>query len=97
MHDESIFRANDLRRRVYVRDGKMPLRKKGHGRAIHVSDFIVEQTGRLALSEAQLRQNAALPESQQLKHTDAREIIYPGKNHDGFWTNDNLIEQVRHE
>lgn len=52
MHDESIFRANDLRQCVYIHDGKMPLQKKGHGRAIHVSDFIVKQTGRLALSEA---------------------------------------------
>lgn len=48
MHDKTIVHANELRHRVYVCDGKMPLRKKGQGRAIHVSDFIVEQTGRLA-------------------------------------------------
>ncbi|KIJ28803.1 hypothetical protein M422DRAFT_269852 [Sphaerobolus stellatus SS14] len=82
-HDESIFHSNDLRRRVWVRDGHMPLRKKGQGRAIHVSDFIVEQTGRLVLSEDQIRANSALPQSEQLPWTDAREIIYPGKNHDG--------------
>lgn len=44
-HDESIFRSNELRRRVWLTKGKMPLRKKGNGRAIHVSDFIVEETG----------------------------------------------------
>lgn len=60
MHDESIVRANELRRRVYVRDGKMPLRKKGQGRAVHISDFIVEQTGRLALSESEIKENASL-------------------------------------
>jgi hypothetical protein len=27
----------------------MPLCKKGEGRAIHISDFIVEQTGQIAL------------------------------------------------
>ena len=45
MHDESIIHANNLQHQVYVHDGKMPLRKKGQGRAIHVSDFIVEHTG----------------------------------------------------
>ena len=72
----------------------MPMRKKGQGRVIHVSDFIVEQTGRLALSKDQIQENAALPEKDQLKSTDACEIIYPGKNNDGFWTNDKLVEQV---
>lgn len=97
MHDESIFRANELRRRVYVTKGKMPLRKKGQGHAIHVSDFIVEQTGRLTLSEEQLHRNDTLPDDQRLSCTDSREIIYPGKNHDGFWTNENLMKQVRRE
>src|SRR5882672_4553936 len=59
-HDESIFHSNDLRRRVWVREGKMPLRKKGQGRAIHVSDFIVEHTGRLKFTAEQIRDNAAL-------------------------------------
>lgn len=72
----------------------MPLRKKGQGRAIHVSDFIVEHTGRLALTEEQIQKNATLPAEHQLTFTDAREIIYPGKNYDGFWTNEKLVEQV---
>jgi len=96
MHDESIFHANDLRRHVYVRDGKMPLCKKGQGRAIHISDFIVEQTGRLTLSPTQIEENSQLPVGERLEITDAWKIIYPGKNHDGFWTNDKLIEQVNY-
>jgi len=35
-----------------------------------------------------------MPVQDWLKCTDARRIIYPGKNHDGFWTNDKLVEQV---
>ena len=69
MHDEMIIHANDLCRCVFVRDGKFLLWKKGQGQAIHVSDFIVEQTGHLALSEAQLRSHAELPKDQQLKST----------------------------
>jgi len=44
LHDETIYRSNELRHQVYVCGGNMPLRKKGQGHAIHVSDFIVEQT-----------------------------------------------------
>lgn len=53
-HDESIFRSNELQQRVWTKEGKMPLRKKGQGKAIHVSDFITEETGRLSLSQAQV-------------------------------------------
>ncbi|KZT03152.1 uncharacterized protein LAESUDRAFT_738373 [Laetiporus sulphureus 93-53] len=83
-HDEMIVYTNDLCHRIWIKDGKMPLRKKGQGRAIHVSDFIVEHTGHLALDETQIHENAALPLNQRLAHTDAREIMYPGKNHDGW-------------
>ena len=53
-HDESIFQSNELQQKVWVKDGKMPLRKKGNGKAIHVSDFITEETGRLSLTEEQV-------------------------------------------
>jgi len=53
-HDESIFRPNELQQRVWVMGGKMLLQKKGQGKAIHVSDFITEETGRLSLSEEQV-------------------------------------------
>jgi len=53
-HDESIFRPNELRQKVWTKNGKMPLRKKGQGKAIHVSDFITEESGRLSLSEQQV-------------------------------------------
>ncbi|KIJ46611.1 hypothetical protein M422DRAFT_164849 [Sphaerobolus stellatus SS14] len=90
-HDESICRSNDLRRRVWVREGRMPLRKKGEGRAIHISDFIVEQTGRIILNEEQRKLNEQLPVDQRLAVTDARKIIYPGKNSDGWWNMEKLI------
>ena len=32
----------------------MPLRKKGQGKAIHVSDFITEETGHLSLLQEQV-------------------------------------------
>ncbi|KIK97262.1 hypothetical protein PAXRUDRAFT_24716 [Paxillus rubicundulus Ve08.2h10] len=94
MHDESIIHANDLQWQVYIQDRKMPLWKKGQGQAIHVSDIIVEQTGQLTLSEHQLQESATLPENHWLIFMDACKIINPGKNHDGFWTNEKFVEQV---
>lgn len=91
--DESIFRSNDLRRRVWVADGRLPLRKKGQGRAVHVSDFILEIGGQLRLSEEQIVEQEKLPEDQQLI-AEAREIIYPGKNSDGWWNAERLCNQV---
>ena len=98
VQDESIFHANDLKRDLWLREGEQPLRQKGNGRAIHVSDFVTErtETGRLCLSEDQLKANSLLPDEEQLKHTDARKIIYPGKNHDKWWDMEQLLNQTTH-
>ena len=53
-HDKSIFQPNELLQKVWTKNGNMPLRKKGQGKAIHVSDFITEELGQLSLSEQQL-------------------------------------------
>ncbi|KAF8578546.1 hypothetical protein K439DRAFT_1648756 [Ramaria rubella] len=94
-HDESICQSNELQRRVWVQNGRMPLRKKGEGCAIHISDFIVEHTGRIVLNEEQRQINDKLPLHLRLQHMDAWEIIYPGKNNDGWWNMERLIVQVR--
>lgn len=91
--DESIFRSNELRRRVWVQKGKMPLRKKGQGKASHVSSFVVELTGRLKLTLQQIEEQNKLPVEQRVVE-DACEIIYPGKNADGWWNAKRLIAQV---
>lgn len=97
VQDESIFHANDQRRSVWLGKGEaMPLRQKGNGRAIHVSDFLCEksQTGRLSLTDEQQKANARLPEEQRLKNVDARKIIYPGKGKDDWWDMKQLLVQV---
>jgi len=99
-HDESIMRPNELWRRVYikgVKNGKMPLRKKGLGKAIHVSGWIVEETGTLSLSDEQREADLKLLPEKRLPTHDTREIIYPGKNADGWWNCERLIEQVSYQ
>src|SRR5258708_32817731 len=90
--DESIFHTNEHRHRVWVKDGQQPLRKKGNGHCVHVSDFITEQ-GRLVLTEEEETQNKASPAPTQAK-PDAKSIIYPGKGHNAWWDCQQLVNQV---
>jgi hypothetical protein len=88
-HDESLFHANDGRSSGWGPQEEQPLHKKGQGRAMHVSEFLCETLGRLKLSEDQC---AVVGNDFP---TEARVIIYPGKNHDGWWNIEQLIKQVR--
>ena len=66
-----------------MREGEQPLRKKGRGRLIHVSDFINED-GRLVL----LDDTGCIIK-------DACKVIYPGSNGDPWWDTDQLLVQVK--
>ena len=90
-HDESLFHANDGRKSGWGPDSEQPIRKKGQGRAIHVSEFLCETFGRLKLND---EQHAAAGNDFP---TEARVIIHPGKNHDGFWNIEQLVKQVRYK
>lgn len=91
IHNETIFHANGLCCHVYMHNGKIPLREKGQGCVIHISDFIVKHIGQLTLSPAQYEENIKLPIGEQLEFIDACEIIYPGKNHNHFWIKKKLV------
>jgi hypothetical protein len=85
-HDECIFYSYDGKRGVWVRNGELPLKKKGNGRCIMVSEFLTEIGGRLCLSQDQIVDNPDVPD-------EARTILKPGKNHEGYWKSDDLIDQ----
>lgn len=53
-HDRSIHCSKKLQQRVWVKNGKIPLRKKGQWREIHASDFITEMRGHLSLLQQQV-------------------------------------------
>lgn len=96
VQDESIFHVNDRACSVYLAEGQNVLRQKGNGHAIHVSDFLDEKSlsGQLSLTHAQLKAHENLAPECKLKVTDARKIIYPGKNSDGWWDMRQLLEQM---
>src|SRR5207245_7665769 len=66
-HDESIFYSNDGQRVIWHPKGEMPLRKKGQGRSIMVSEFLSEVDGPLIHTRE---------DGSELK---ASEIIHHGK------------------
>jgi hypothetical protein len=58
------------------------LQKKGHGRLIHVTDFINKADGRLVDRDGNVVQ-------------DTHKIIYPGSNGDAWWDTEQLLKQVK--
>ena len=84
-HDECIFSAYDGSRSLWIPNGEQPLRKKGNGRSIHVSDFLTEVCGRLALSD-----EMQIPDVPK----EACVIMHLGKNNDGWWKAEDLVNQV---
>jgi hypothetical protein len=89
-HDESVFYSNDGKRGIWIQDGEMPLRKKGNGRSIMVSEFLSEACGRLRLSEEEaiIHPNISI---------EARCYLMPGKNQEGYWTIEHLLEQIKNK
>jgi hypothetical protein len=51
VHDESVFCANDGQKTYWGPKNHTPLRKKGMGLSLHVSDFLTEVGGRLKFED----------------------------------------------
>ena len=53
-----------------------------------VSEFLSEECGRLKLNAQQHQENSSKPQ-------EARVYLQPGKDREGYWTSENLIDQVK--
>ena len=62
------------------------IRKKGQGGSVMVSDFLCPCHGRLRL-DPDTAKELDIP-------ADARKIIKPGKNADGYWTSEHMVKQL---
>lgn len=81
-HDESTFYANDRRKVRWVHNGEKAVpQAKGEGASLMVSDFVSAEYGWLRAKNDQT--------------VSARRLFRPGKNRDGYYTNDDILEQVR--
>jgi len=88
-HDESTFNANDGKRYMWMENGKQPLRPKGRGKGIMVSDFLTAG-GRLhvpfTISDLELQNDHDLP------HRYATEYLEYGK--DNYWTAEKMVNHA---
>src|SRR5437764_12648968 len=62
VHDECIFYSNDGNRGTWAKSGELPLRKKGNGKSIMVSEFLTEACGRLKLTAEHIENYPDVPE-----------------------------------
>jgi hypothetical protein len=60
-HNECCVHANDQCSYVWMREGEQPLRDKSRGRIVHISDFVIEHSGRLVLWEFLREEQLKLP------------------------------------
>ena len=80
-HDESTFYANDRRKRRWVHNSETAVpRAKGEGASLMVSDFISADYGWLR---------------SPCGKEAARVLFKAGKNRDGYFTNENILEQTQ--
>ena len=76
-HDESCFSSHDGKSTIWMDVNDRPLRPKGQGRSIMVSEFLCECHGPMKLNEAQRAQHPEIP-------SETCTIILPGKQLDGY-------------
>ena len=87
-HDESCFSSHDGKATIWMDANDRPLRPKGQGRSIMVSEFLCECHGPMKLNEALSAQNPHVP-------VETCTIIIPGKQQDGYWTTSDLMNQLK--
>jgi hypothetical protein len=79
-HDESVFYAHDRRKKGwYHKDAAAKPYSKGDGHSLMVADFVSADFGWILSHDGK---------------QSARRILKPGVNRDGYFTNDDILEQV---
>ena len=80
-HDESVFYAHDRRKKGwYHKDASAKPYAKGEGVSLMVADFVSADFGWLTSPDG--------------NRSSARRLFRPGANRDGYFTNEEIIEQV---
>ncbi|PLW44829.1 hypothetical protein PCASD_07130 [Puccinia coronata f. sp. avenae] len=92
-HDESTIHAKERPKSTWLLPGTSEIRSKNTGRLIHISDFILESTGRLVLS-TEMFEKSQLESGTKPALADAATVIYPGSNGDPWWDMEQLCNQV---
>jgi hypothetical protein len=79
-HDESVFYAHDRRKKGwYHKDASAKPYTKGEGASLMIADFVSADFGWLTSPDGK---------------RSARRLFKPGKNRDGYFSNEDIIEQA---
>ena len=90
-HDESTYHSNEDQGWMWAEKGNQPIRPKGQGRGIMVSDFVDEFNGLLSLTREEFeRGKLEYPDLKQ----KARELLKYGAEGEGYWNSEKFIAQV---
>ncbi|CAB4474930.1 unnamed protein product [Rhizophagus irregularis] len=88
-HDKCFFYANDDCPIIWAPFGEPSFRKKGQGKSIMVSDFLLETIGCLKLTDEQAQVYSNISQ-------EARKFLRSGKNEEEWcWIAKHLFEQVK--
>ena len=91
-HDESIFHSNDDQSWMWGEKDKQPIKQKGLGHGIMVSDFVDEYNGLLTLTDVEFQRGKL--QYPNLKQAACVLLKY-GAESEGYWNSDKFIAQVR--
>ena len=86
-HDESTFHSNEDQGWMWAEKGKQPIRPKGIGRGIMVSDFVDEFNGLLTLTAEEFERGKLMYPDLKKK---ARVLLKYGVESEGYWNRRNL-------
>jgi hypothetical protein len=76
--NDSTIHEKEKTKSTWLLPGTCEIQSKNVGRLIHISDFILETTGRLKMPQDQLQ-------GANLESTDTTTVIYPGSNGKKWW------------
>ena len=91
-HDESAYNTTEDTPILWGEKGKLPIKPKGKGSSIMVSEFIEEKDGYLALSDEQYE--FEVTNSDQDIGNSALAVLEIGEHREGYWNSDRFMEQV---
>ena len=91
-HDESAYNTTEDTPTLWGEKGKLPIKPKGRGSSIMVSEFIEERDGYLALSDEQYEFEVA--NTEQAVEKSSLTILEIGEQREGYWNNERFMEQV---
>lgn len=95
-HDESTFFQNDQRKTLWEHTSKNGVpRPKGEGQSLMISDFLTADWGRLRDNDRCVFTFFLLLNS-HIYFSEARIVFKPGKNRDGWFSANDLLNQVDH-